>query len=541
MIDAEQVRARLRHPDHELAAAVVFGVYIVAAVPLILFHYGAYHWFFRDDWEFLAARDGRWPDLLEPHGGAHWVALPRLAYLVMWQLAGLRSYVPYQAMVVALHLTAVVLVRVIMRRAGVGPWMATAAASVLVLFGPGAENITWAFQISMVGSLVFGLAQMLLADHDGGFDRRDAAGIACGAAGLMCSGLGVSMVGAVGLAVLLRRGWKLALAHVAPLATLFVAWAAVAHPKSSTPFGRPTVSVLFRWVRTTETAVVEGIGHFPVVAGLVVAVAAVGMVLLWGPDRQGSVRDTARRLSMPLALFASSLAFAVSTGLGRWYIGDQGARVGRYVHLGAALGLPLLAVGVQAVAARWRRLTPALCLLFAIAIPFNLSGFGAYPFGKAYMDQRRYVLTTAVRMPFANRVPATVQPLPDPYSSDALNMGFLLSAERNGQLHPSTVPLTPQIINEFRVRLGVEQHPIDGFPVNCQVYRRPRMLSPAKGDEYQITGPVLISTARRGRPTGPAVLFQPVTGGRGLTIVLDGLHLRLSAPPSTKTYALCRS
>ena len=54
-----------------------------------------------------------------------------------------------------------------MRRAGVRPWLATLLAGVFVFFGSGAENILIAFQITFVGSLVFGLTQLLLADHDG--------------------------------------------------------------------------------------------------------------------------------------------------------------------------------------------------------------------------------------------------------------------------------------------------------------------------------------------------------------------------------------
>ena len=53
------------------------------------------------------------------------------------------------------------------------PWLATVAAVVFVFFGAGAENILVAFQITFVGSLVFGLTQLLLADHDGPLDRRD--------------------------------------------------------------------------------------------------------------------------------------------------------------------------------------------------------------------------------------------------------------------------------------------------------------------------------------------------------------------------------
>ena len=60
-----------------------------------------------------------------------------------------------------------------MRRAGVGPWTATIVAAVFVLFGPGEENIVWAFQFTFVGAIMFGLVHLILSDHDGPVDRRD--------------------------------------------------------------------------------------------------------------------------------------------------------------------------------------------------------------------------------------------------------------------------------------------------------------------------------------------------------------------------------
>ncbi len=174
-------------------------------------------WFQLDDWDFLAARTGgNLGDLFRAHY-EHWMTLPIVAYRLMWQLVGLHSVAPYQLLVIVGHLTVAALLRVVMRRAGVGPWLATAAATLFVFFGAGAENILVAFQITFVFALAFGLAHLLLADHDGPVDRRDWFGLLAGLAGLMCSGVAVSMVIVVGYATLLRRGWRIALLHTAPL------------------------------------------------------------------------------------------------------------------------------------------------------------------------------------------------------------------------------------------------------------------------------------------------------------------------------------
>ena len=91
-------------------------------------------WFFSDEWEFLAGRSLSVHDLLEQHGG-QLVALPLVVYRALFAIVGLRSYLPYQAVVVVLHITTAWLLRVVMRRSGVQPWIATAAASLFLFFG----------------------------------------------------------------------------------------------------------------------------------------------------------------------------------------------------------------------------------------------------------------------------------------------------------------------------------------------------------------------------------------------------------------------
>ena len=72
----------------------------------MLFGVGSYHWFFRDDFFFLAGRKlTSANDLFRPHN-ADWSTVPVIAFRILWSLFGLRSYVPYQATVLALHLTA---------------------------------------------------------------------------------------------------------------------------------------------------------------------------------------------------------------------------------------------------------------------------------------------------------------------------------------------------------------------------------------------------------------------------------------------------
>src|SRR5262245_28404050 len=61
-------------------------------------------WFTGDEWEFLANRTAfSWSDLTRAHAGAHLVPLPILVYRLLWWVFGLRTYFPYQLLVVGLH------------------------------------------------------------------------------------------------------------------------------------------------------------------------------------------------------------------------------------------------------------------------------------------------------------------------------------------------------------------------------------------------------------------------------------------------------
>ena len=92
-----------------------------------------------------------------------------------FEIVELRSYLPYLAQVIALHLAAVTGAYVLMRRR-VGPFAATLLALPLLLLGAGAENLFWAFQTGFVGSVAFGIWALVLIEQRGRrFDRRASA------------------------------------------------------------------------------------------------------------------------------------------------------------------------------------------------------------------------------------------------------------------------------------------------------------------------------------------------------------------------------
>jgi hypothetical protein len=516
----------------------VFVAYIAIAVPLILFYLESFRWFVRDEWSFFSGRKvGSLDDLFRPTNG-HWTTLPVLAFRFMWALVGLRSYVPYQLMAVTLHLAVAVLLRYVMRRAGVRPWLATIAAGSFVLFGPGEQNIGEAFQISLVGSLAFGLVALILVDHDGRVGWRDYAAIGAGIAALMCSGVGTTMAMVVVIAAFTRRGWKPAALQAGPLGVTYLVYALAEHPDVS-PVGRPSLGLWVRWVWHSMVGTLEAIGHFTVIAIALFVVLVAGSVLFVRSTNRDEVR---RRGAVPAAMVAGSVLFAASTGFGRWWSGLDQASASRYVYLGAAFVLPALALAMETIARYWRPtvrrsvIVGALMALLVIPIPWNIANFETNSIRQVFASQRNK-LEAAPRMPFAASVPRNVVPVHHPQLSEGVTIGFLLDAARAGKLPaPSSIP--ERQVNEMKVRLGVAQFDDDVQPTRCAVHNKPIDSQPSKGSVYHITEPVMVATLDNGQLTSPQISFDPANG-KSLTIELSGLSLRISPVPGAKSFALC--
>lgn len=200
-----------------------FAAVDVALLPIFA-RLARFSWFSGDEFDFLSARTaGNLGDLFRPHN-EHWSTLPILTYRLLWTLVGLRSYIPYLVVGISVHLINAALLRVVMRRADVWPWLATILALTFALYGSGYFNILYPFQIGFNGALAFGLVYLLLVDNDAPLNRNDILGVAAGLASLMCSGVGVTMVLIVGIAVVLRRGVRIALLLSAPLAGCYTGW-----------------------------------------------------------------------------------------------------------------------------------------------------------------------------------------------------------------------------------------------------------------------------------------------------------------------------
>jgi hypothetical protein len=420
----------------------------VLSIPLLLF-WGRDWWFYADDWDFLAARTGGDAgDLFRGHY-QHWTTLPVLAYRGLWFVFGIRSYVPYQLLVIAAHLAVVALLRIVMRRAGVRPWLATLTAVVFVFFGSGAENILIAFQITFVGSLMFGLVQLVLADHEGTWDRRDWIGLLAGFAGLMCSGVAIAMTIVVGIAVLLRRGWRIALLHTAPLAMAYVIWSQVSPEELA---GKKIGAGVYRTqsplqvVKFMAIGIGSAFGRLGQLPGLGIALAALVLVGIVWTLRQQGLRALRGRLAVPAALLAGAIVFLLVTGLVRSGqpgplhavvgVGPARARQSRYVYLIVAMALPALALAVDALARRRRVLAIALVALLLVGVPGNVHELATYT-QMSVKDRRNFktAVLEAPRLPLARELPRATQPgIPQRFSG--LSLGWLVDSLPSGRIPP---------------------------------------------------------------------------------------------------------
>jgi hypothetical protein len=441
--------------------------------------------------------------------------------------------------------------RAVMRRCHVNPWIATAAASVFVLFGAGEENIVWAFQVGFTGSLVFGLAQLLVADHDGPVGPRDWLALGIGFLGLLSSGLTPFFVAVVGAVVFVRRGWKAAALQTLPLGILYATWwvSPLGPDQITDPYERSTnwVEVL-GFVKTGAVATFEAFaGGSAFLASVWGVVLVIGLAWAWMSRPRG---ERLRQLVMPLALLSAGVAFLFVSGYGRWWIGGGVGASSRYLHLAAALTLPALAVAIDALAQLWRPGVVLAVMALAATIPYGIGQFDTNgPFGRAYFEHRRELVAALAESEYLTEVPRSTRP--DPGWS-GITAGWLLDARRAGDLpdlHDADAANDPV----FRLRFGLTSIDASAPRGDCETIREPVDLTLNSGEELGVyVGPwseprdgwyfqqqYTIQLLEDGQPVGSPLAIHPGYGHL-LRAQLDDLQVRFGLASGTEAVILCR-
>jgi len=453
-------------------------------------------------------------------------------------VVGLRSYLPYVGLAIVLHLVAAALLWIIMRRSGTRASTATVAASAFVLFGAGAQDVLWAFQITFTGALVFGLVQLLLADHDGPVDRRDWLAIGAGALGLMCSGVAVTMVIVVGIAVILRRSWRVAALHTLPLAVLYGAWwLRYSHGEHSF---RGTARQILDWCVTGATGLFGALGSVRGLGWALAALLVAGGVLALRETGLGAAR---RQLALPTALLLGAAAFLLIAAFDRSGVGASAAKLSRYLHILAALVLPSIAVAIDALLRRSRALGIVAAAVVLAGVPGNVAQASDYAHRQRPVDDAtRQTLLSIARTPLAHDVPKALRP--DPNRAPTLTIGWLLDGVASGRV-PTTRAPTPVETLTNRLRLSLLE--LDQrSDLSCRPLRAPVIVHLRTNDRIGIVGKTVVILV-----DGPSARSAPVPFGVGLLnpslghtleAVSGPLNLRIGpvGPRGLLGPALCR-
>jgi hypothetical protein len=313
---------------------------------------GRFLWFYYDEWDIVGNHH---LPLLQPHN-EHWSTLPYLVYSGLYPVFGLRSYLPYLAVVLLLHVAAAHQLWRLMRKAGVGDWMATAATMVFLVIGAGAENLVWAWQMGFVGSLCFGLVAVnLTVERDLRPVRFPIIWLAL-VASMMCSDIGLAMLAGAAITAFLARSFWAALVTLVVPVLVFGAW--YSHygiAPVGGAYARPNAANVARFVWAGLAGAIDGGAGLKYLGGATLVLVAMWAIVLL------------RRREAPAAVgtFASAFLLMTLIGVSRLQFGVASALSPRYIYLVFALVLPIGAVALQALARRGHLLELAAFALLA--------------------------------------------------------------------------------------------------------------------------------------------------------------------------------
>ncbi|HUY73057.1 MAG TPA: hypothetical protein VMW11_00940 [Candidatus Dormibacteraeota bacterium] len=333
---------RIRH------ARLIVVVAALAASSAILWLSRSYTFYF-DEWSFiLTAPDWTWVTYLEPHN-EHPSMLLRIIYAGLLDTVGLRSYLPYMLVLMALHLANVALLFEVVRRRA-GDLIAVAAGMGLLVLGMGWEDILWAFQMAWLASSALGLAA-LLALQPRSTPARMAVAAGALTASLMFSGIGLVFAIVAALLLLLEPGRRKDLVWLMPTGVALLAWYVAFGRLGTHPNPQPTAANVFLvpqyelWGLSQSAAGL--IGENGWIGAPILGMAAVALALTWRRKRPDAVA---------LSLSVGLVAFYAITGLTRAQLGYDQSGSSRYEYIGAVFWLILLADAARAVPWRgtWR-------------------------------------------------------------------------------------------------------------------------------------------------------------------------------------------
>ncbi len=508
------------------------------AAALLFMRAGRGQWFYYDEWDFLVSRQ-EW-DLLASHNG-HLSLFPQLFTTLLKGMFGLHTYWPYLALVILAHLLVCHLLWRFAIRAGAQPWIATLVVAIFAVLAPGSENTLWAFQVGFITPIATGTGAMLLL-------LRPFVGVKeIGAvAGLLLVGIGFSgtalpITAAVILFLLVRHGWKPALAVALSFAIPYGLWYLT--------FNRVDTMAAFKAASLHDFLV--GIPKY-VAHGFVDGLATVlplaalsaPLILVFACWVVVDVRKTGIRSMSPVHyLTIAAIIFAFLTAYTRLQLGVQTASSWRYVYLYAALLSPAAALALTALTGRRGAALAAVTAALGVIGVYNVGGLMEAGRQQAELEQSvNRAMSAALALDDGDREDGSRRP--SPVVAPPLTLADVRDFVERGQYDP--VPFAPGDELIARMNLYLDSVALDGdMSVTCALPDSEGFLPLETDDalfESSTDGTVLVrATEESSGAAVTAEIAAPVRAGLNrLTGLGDGIELAIRADQSLCVPAVSR-
>jgi hypothetical protein len=344
---------------------------VMAAVAFAtLLYLGRRGSFYHDEWTFIAKSGGTLTDWFGPHN-EHWSTVPFLIHVILRRTVGLTSYLPYLAVLLALHVAAAASLFVLVRRMS-GALVALGASAIFLFLGSGDQNLFWAFQIGFVCSAAAGLGAFAALAHG-----RPRTAMVLLLVAIASSSMGLPFVAAAAAMLLAESGRRRQLVWLVPVVIVFLVWLVLigssgvaGHDANFAP------EALARLPVFTAFGVLDSIdGAFGLAPpiGALLGVLTIVWALIQARARSLDVRA--------IAAAAGLVVLFVLIGLGRGQFGVEQASRSRYLYFGVAfvlLGFSAVLGGRAAAAVRriGSRLpvTPAGAVIGALVVFLAANG-----------------------------------------------------------------------------------------------------------------------------------------------------------------------
>jgi hypothetical protein len=415
---------------HHWGDRLIVGALTIISCAYIVWRYRT-AWFFGDEWSFIVDRRGMWAQgrfadaLLTPHN-EHWATLPIVIYSAVFKVFALSSYRPYLIMLMTVHALTVMALHSVLRRLNVGRDASIGGSVLFALFGVGAENLSWAFQIGFIGSVGLGLTQILAVTHPGSSKRARlipaVIGPMLGVANVMTSGVAVPIIVGVGAILVLSRHYRLLIANVGVPAVVYLSWFLTYGHSGTSVAPRPAMytGYIQRGVFATLESTTQLKG-----AGAILCIAMIIAVSRWWPRRE----HHAIVLGSLITIVAMYAVFAV----GRAAFGNDQAVSSRYLYCSGAFAIGPLILMAQTLIHSKRMAHWVTTGVLGLSIFGNASEINLFADGRLGLvnGSKQRIMATAARTDLQQLGGDVV---PDPEYTPGLHAPGLAVLVRGGLL-----------------------------------------------------------------------------------------------------------